>query len=414
MTDNSHELEHSKMTLIDHLEDLRKRIFLALAGLAVGMIAMVAFGAKAIIDQLKHPYAEALERMGYSAKQIEDAFITFDPTEGMLMYIKVVFVFGLILSAPWVFYQIWKFVSEGLYKKERKIVMTAVPFCAALFAGGALFYLYVVSIPMMEFIVYFSEDFLEVTYRPNLVSHVDMVLSMMLVFGLCFQLPVVMVILGFAGVKAEFFSRYRRHVIVATFILAAFVTTPSPVDQILLAVPMYILYELGIILVKINERKKRERIAEDDAYYAQLDAEIAEAEKRAAQQADEEEQSENAEDESDESDDYTEDEDDDLDDYYSDAGWYDEEYRKELEREKYGIFGRNNGEKFLQEDKGALGSDESSDFLSMMLARTDKPADSQTSVSESDDAKNADSNEVSDQGDSKTPGDADEPDKTSE
>ena len=366
--------EHKKMTLIDHLDALRSRLIKAAIGTVVGMV-LVLFFSKQLFAILQSPYVRAMEALGKDPKT--NGFISTSGVETFIVYMKISLVFGLIVAAPWVFYQIWQFIAEGLYKKERKITLTAVPFCCGLFVAGALFYLFVVSIPMMKFFIGFN-DWLGVTYMPKLVDHINMVLTMMVVFGLGFQLPVLVIILGKVGIVShETLCKYRRHVIVFIFIFAAFATSPSPIDQVLLAIPLYLLYEVGVFMVGLGKKKRLEKMAKEEEYYLKLEEEIAKAEAEAAKREDLQEEASSSDEDDD--DDYPDPDDDSAgyDSYEFENDWYDDEYKKELEFEQFGIFGKGDGEKFFEADTGALGGNSSDDFLNMMLNRSkNEPDDS--------------------------------------
>ena len=361
------EITHKKMTLIDHLEELRNRLIKSALAVVIGMVASLFF-AKHLFTLLKSPYVRAMKELGKDPEKLN--FISTKPTETFILYMKITLVFGLILAAPWVFYQIWQFISAGLYKKERKITLTAVPFCAGLFITGAMFYLFIVSIPMMKFFIGFN-DWIGTNFMPKLDEHINMVLSMMIIFGLGFQLPVVIIVLGkFGIVKHETLKKYRRHVIVGIFIFAALATSPSPLDQVLLAIPLYLLYEVGVFMVGLGKKQREQQLAKEEEYYNKLDEDIAKAEAEAALREDLQPQITDEPEEDDE--DYPDPDDDSAgyDSYEYDNDWYDDEYKKELEREKFGIFGKGDGEKFLEPDSGALGGNSSDDFLEMMLKRS--------------------------------------------
>jgi sec-independent protein translocase protein TatC len=240
----------TRMTLGEHLEELRWRLIYAIIGVAVGMGISLLFG-RWIFEQLQWPYVKVMGELGRDVPlQVLGA------TEGFVIYLKVALIGGLILTAPWVFYQMWMFIGAGLYPRERRPILIAVPFSALLFVAGATFYLYVVSVPLLRFFLEFN-DYMGVETQVTLPNHITLMVDMMLAFGIGFQLPIVLAILGATGlVDSRTLSKHRRHMIVAVVIFSALVTSPSPIDQILLAIPMYILFEVGVLLVKLQERKK--------------------------------------------------------------------------------------------------------------------------------------------------------------
>lgn len=233
------------MTLGEHLEELRRRIIHALLGLAAGLAAALAAG-NYLVEAVKYPYVRAMHALGRDAE-----LIVLHAAEGFIIYVKVALVAGIVLSSPWIFYQLWMFVSAGLYDRERRFVLPAVATSAVLFLAGAAFFLLGLAVPVLTFFIGFS-DWLGLRADITFSNHVSMMLSLMLVFGLAFQTPLVVLLLAKMGiVRREQLTKYRRHVIVAMFILAALATSPSPIDQVAMALPMWLLYELGIVLVRI-------------------------------------------------------------------------------------------------------------------------------------------------------------------
>ena len=239
------------MSLGDHLEELRRRILHALAGLVVGAGVGLAF-ARSIIDLLERSYVVAMAELGKDADLVVQG-----QTSGFTTYLGVAIVSGIVIASPWILYQLWRFVAAGLYPRERRAVMMAVPFSAALFVGGAVFFLLVASLPLMRFFARFDTQFLGVRRLIPLGVHIRFMMRMMLVFAVGFQTPLVVLVLHGVGlVSMKTLRHYRRHVVVGVLIFAALMTSPSPVDQIALAVPMWLLYELGILLAWIFGPKR--------------------------------------------------------------------------------------------------------------------------------------------------------------
>lgn len=183
---------------------------------------------------------------------------TMAPAEGFKIYIKVCIVFGLLFSSPWVIWQIWAFVSSGLYKKEKQFAHTIAPASTILFIVGALFFMFVVAPLIMEFFVNFDK-MLGVVSRWTLLNYVNMVLQLILIFGIAFQMPIVIVFAEKVGlVKIEQLTQGRKYVILGIVIVAAMVTPPEPVSQISLAVPLYALYESSILVCRfVRMRRKK-------------------------------------------------------------------------------------------------------------------------------------------------------------
>ncbi|MCK4275068.1 MAG: twin-arginine translocase subunit TatC [Phycisphaerae bacterium] len=225
-------MDTDKMPLGEHLEDLRRRLIYALIALAVGMGAGLIFG-RWIIELLKWPYAVAMQRA-----ELEANLAVLTATGGLTAYLKVSLLAGLILAAPWIVYQFWMFVSAGLYPRERRYVHLAVPFSAALFVGGAVFFLAVVAAPSLYFLITFSK-WLGVEAVITLQSHISFMVSLAVVTGLGFQTPLVILILAkMRLVSQTSLRRYRKHVIVAILALAAIFTPPDIFTQLALGLPM--------------------------------------------------------------------------------------------------------------------------------------------------------------------------------
>jgi sec-independent protein translocase protein TatC len=237
------------MSLGDHLEELRARMILAIIGLVVGLVISLIFGGT-IIQFIKTPYVNI---MG------EDAQLqTLAPAEGFASYMKISLVCGLILTCPWVFYQLWMFVAAGLYENEKKFVYKVLPFSVFLFIAGALFFLFVVSPLALRFLVKFNEEVLGVSSYFTFRYYVSFVSMLALVFGLGFQTPVVIFFLNRTGlITLDAMRKARKYVFFGVFILSALITPPDMISQIALGVPLYLLFELGILLGHFDNRRRK-------------------------------------------------------------------------------------------------------------------------------------------------------------
>jgi len=179
---------------------------------------------------------------------------------GIVSYIKIALITGLVLSSPWVFYQLWMFVAAGLYPHEKKYVHIAAPFSAVLFVCGALFFLIVVAPLTLGFLVKFNERILDVRSQFTFQHYISFISHLMLVFGVAFQTPVAIFFLNKTGlVSVKALCRSRKFVLLGIFIVAAMATPPDVVSQITLGIPLYLLFELGILLSWLSERRKKTR-----------------------------------------------------------------------------------------------------------------------------------------------------------
>jgi sec-independent protein translocase protein TatC len=177
---------------------------------------------------------------------------------GFISYIKIALIAGLLLSSPWVFYQLWMFVAAGLYPHEKRYVNIAAPFSAILFVTGALFFLFVVAPLTLRFLVSFNRRILDVNSQFTFQHYISFVSHLMLVFGLAFQTPTAIFFLNRTGlVSIAALNKSRKFVVLAIFIVAAMATPPDVISQVTLAVPLYLLFELGILLSYISSRRRR-------------------------------------------------------------------------------------------------------------------------------------------------------------
>ena len=236
----------AEMSLGDHLEELRMRLILALLGLGASMVACLFFG-KYFLVLLTKPYF-AVQKDANLPAMLQAITLS----ENFMVYMKVALIFGVIFSSPWIFYQLWKFVSAGLYSNEKKFIHIVSPICAILFSSGAMFFLLVIAPLMIRFFIGFDIGIKNVQTNVTVSSYVSFMLLMMLVFGVCFQLPIAIVAANKIGiVSAAHLRQARKYVILGIFIVAAIVTPSADmISQVALAVPMYILYELGVLFCR--------------------------------------------------------------------------------------------------------------------------------------------------------------------
>jgi len=233
--------KEDKLTLVEHLTELRNRIVY----MAVALVAAIL---------VSYNFAEILVKdMIGIVPDINFVFIA--PAELLLSYIKIAVIIGLVVSAPFLISQIWLFISPGLEKKERRTIVFSLMFGGVFFIIGAVF-AYIVVLPLMiQFFMSFQMEGIEEMISFN--SYLSLVMNTVLSFGLIFELPSIMVILTRLGVvHSKFLRQNRKYIILVIFILAAVLTPPDVISQILLALPMILLFELGIFLSRIIERKR--------------------------------------------------------------------------------------------------------------------------------------------------------------
>ncbi len=245
-------LPDTAMTLGEHLEELRARIVLALIGLFIGLVICLIFG-KYIIDFISQPYVRILGQQG-------QRLLVIGPAEGFVSYMRISLVAGLLLSSPWVFYHLWMFVAAGLYPHERRYVYITIPFSVALFVSGALFFMFIVAPLCLGFLVKFNEVVLEASSTFTFQKYVSFVTTLMLVFGLAFQTPVAIYCLNCTGIiTIDALKRSRKFTLMGVVILAAVLTPPDFISQITLAIPLYLLFELGVLFCWLAEKRDKSR-----------------------------------------------------------------------------------------------------------------------------------------------------------
>ncbi|WP_170383050.1 twin-arginine translocase subunit TatC [Ruegeria atlantica] len=272
---NTDEIEDSSAPLIEHLAELRTRLIHCVVAFLVGMIICFTV-ATPLFNFLTNPLCEVLAERGQDCDLI---FIS--PQEGFFVAIKVSLLGGFILAFPYIGMQMWRFVAPGLYRSEKNAFlpfMLASPF---MFLLGASFAFYVVTPLAYDFFLGFQQFGAEgeavtegataaplsVVFQGSAQEYLNLTIKFVVAFGLCFQLPVLLTLMGKAGlVSAEGLGSVRKYAVVAILVLAALVTPPDVITQVILFVVVYGLYEVSIFLVGRVE-KKREAQLRADGYY---------------------------------------------------------------------------------------------------------------------------------------------------
>ncbi|WP_230408465.1 twin-arginine translocase subunit TatC [Undibacterium flavidum] len=230
-------------SFISHLVELRDRLVKACAGIAIVCAALFAWpGPSAIYDFLAQPMVAALPA---GAKMIATGVIS-----PFLVPMKVTLLLAFLLALPWVLYQAWAFIAPGLYAHEKRLVAPLVISSSVLFAAGVAFCYFFVFGRVFKFISEFAPT--SITVAPDIENYLDFVMSMCLAFGLTFEVPIVVIVLVRTGIlTVEKLKAIRSYVIVGAFVIAAVVTPPDVVSQLALAVPMWMLFELGLFVAPI-------------------------------------------------------------------------------------------------------------------------------------------------------------------
>lgn len=263
-TDDANAMEGSRATLVEHLTELRKRLIISLSGLLVFFFVCFGF-AKHLYNLLLWPYLWAA---GPHAK-VELIFTA--PHEFLFTQIKVAFFGALFLGFPLMAFQLYRFIAPGLYKRERAAFVPYLVATPLFFIMGAAF-VYLLAMPMaMTFFLGMQQAVTapgeaSITLLPKVDEYLNFMMALILAFGLTFQLPVVLTLMGRLGlISSQFLRDKRRYAVVGVFIAAAILTPPDVFSQFALAVPTLLLYELSIFSVRWAE-KRHARQQHDDVF----------------------------------------------------------------------------------------------------------------------------------------------------
>jgi len=286
------EIEDSSAPLIEHLAELRQRLINSVLAFIVGMIICFTVW-NPIFDFLTQPLCSAMAVRGHE----DCGLILIKLQEGFFVAISISLMGGLMLSFPVISYQMWRFVAPGLYRSEKGAFLPFLLASPFMFFLGATFAFYVVTPLAFDFFLGFqqsgsilSEEMTEnatagIAFQGSAQEYLSLTIKFIVAFGMCFQLPVLLTLMGKAGlVSAEGLGNVRKYAVVAILVLAALVTPPDVITQVILFVVVYGLYEVSIFLVSRVEKKREEKLRaegyydddEADADEAHLDSQIEE------------------------------------------------------------------------------------------------------------------------------------------
>lgn len=275
----SDEIEDGAMPLIEHLAELRTRLIWSVAAFLVAMIGCFTFG-EAILDFLLGPIERSMRALGDPNPVMQYTA----PQEYFFTLIRISMVGGLALSFPVIGYHLWRFVAPGLYKSEKNAFLPFLLASPALFLLGAAFAHYVVTPLAMNFFLGFADaaslmdkiiaqvvdapvdapataaapdSGIDIVFQGKVNETLDVTLKLIIAFGLCFQLPVLLTLMGKAGlVSSQGLAGVRKYAIVMILIVAALVTPPDVITQLILFFAIYPLYEVSIFLVRRIEKRR--------------------------------------------------------------------------------------------------------------------------------------------------------------
>ena len=228
-------------TFISHLIELRNRLIRATAVIVVVFLGLMPFASK-IYDMVAAPMMHALPA---GSRMIATGVIT-----PFLIPVKITMLLAFLIALPWVLYQVWAFVAPGLYAHEKRLVAPLVISSSLLFLAGVAFCYFFVFGVVFKFVNDFAPK--SISVAPDIESYLDFVISMFIAFGMTFEVPIIVIVLVRMGlVSVQKLKEIRPYVIVGAFVVAAIVTPPDVMSQLLLAVPICLLYEIGMFVAPL-------------------------------------------------------------------------------------------------------------------------------------------------------------------
>lgn len=258
MDEDEAAVEASRAPLLAHLSELRSRLLVVSVAVLAATAACYVF-AQPLYALLQEPYRDAILRMGGEAALKQAAFQYTHPFEVFFTYLKLAMIGGIGLSLPVIVWQVWGFVAPGLYKRERAAVAPFLIAAPVMFAAGALFVYYVALPFALTFALNLQqpEGPIPIQLIPKVNEYFTLVTTLIIAFGVCFQLPVVLAVLARVGlIEARMLRKGRRFAVVGIAAFAACFTPPDVVSMAVMAVPVYLLYEISIWIVWLIDKAR--------------------------------------------------------------------------------------------------------------------------------------------------------------
>ena len=238
--------EDEKIPFTGHLEELRKRLVACFIAIGIGFVISYCFKEK-LFEILSNPLI--------SVMGTDDKMIFTGLPEAFFTYLKVALLSGFMLAAPVVLYQFWMFVAPGLYQKERRLLIPIVFLSSVFFVGGALFGYFIVFPFGFKFFLGFASETIQPL--PSMKEYLSFSAKLLLAFGLVFELPLIITFLAKLGlVSVDFLKKNRKYALILFFAGSAILTPPDVVTQIMMAVPLMLLYEISILGARVFGKKK--------------------------------------------------------------------------------------------------------------------------------------------------------------
>ena len=252
------ESDEKKAPISGHLKELRDRLLRSVIVVGVLMFASFFFG-NDVLQWLLYPLRRASEMASTMEAPVYINLVALSALENISVFFKICLTSSLIVAMPYLVYQVLAFIVPGLTGKEKRLIFTALPFIVFMFLCGVAFAFFIALPPALAFLYTFNNDI--ATVLPSIADYVKLVTRMLLVIGFVFETPLIIMLLAkFGVVSPEWLSGKRKIWIVLAFVIAAVITpTPDPINQLIIAIPLILMLELGIILAKRVYKKKRNK-----------------------------------------------------------------------------------------------------------------------------------------------------------
>jgi len=232
-----------ELTVIEHIEELRKRLVICAIFFILALIVSFYF-AKPIIKYIQ--YSEQAEQLTLNAFNVGDP---------LTVYLEVTFIVAFIITSPIILYQLWAFITPGLHETERKATLKYIPYAFLLFVIGLAFGYYILFPNVMNFMMQLSND-LEIQQTIGINEYFGFLFKLVVPFGIIFELPVVMLFLARLGIlNPQLMVKFRKYSYFVLFVLAVLVAPPDIISYILISIPLFVLYEISIVIARIGFRK---------------------------------------------------------------------------------------------------------------------------------------------------------------
>lgn len=232
-----------QLTIIEHIDELRKRLMVIVVFFVLALVGSF-FIAKPLIHYLQ--YTEEAKSLTLNA---------FSVTDPIMIYLKVIVIVAFILISPVLSYQLWSFISPGLHERERKVTLSYIPFGFILFLVGISFSYFILFPYVMKFTMSLANE-LEITQTLGINEYFNFLIQITIPFGIIFQMPIVTLFLTRLGmVTPDFLVKIRKYAFFVLFVIAAIITPPDLFSHLFVTVPLFLLYEISIVISRFGYRK---------------------------------------------------------------------------------------------------------------------------------------------------------------